>query len=157
VGELLNKVAGISITHVPFQGGGPSIQSLLGGHISMSYGTLPSVLPYVQSRELKLIALTESKRVSELPTLPTINETVPGVQTTKSWVGLFAPAGTPIATRRRIHAVIAESVRKPEIIKAMSALGMKPAVEEPEAMDKAIASDLIFWKATIATAGLTAQ
>src|SRR5262249_31957444 len=112
-GELLNKTAGIQITHVPFQGGGPAVQNLIGGHITMSYGTLPSVLPYVESGQLKLIALAEPKRISELPDLPAINETVPGVQTT-TWVGVFAPAGTPMPIRQRIHDIIADALKKPE-------------------------------------------
>ena len=65
-GELLNKNAGIKITHVPFQGGAPAVQNLIGGHIDMSYGTLPAVLPFVESGELKLIAMAEPKRIAEI-------------------------------------------------------------------------------------------
>ena len=93
-GELLNKNVGIRIVHVPFQGGAPAVQILIGGHIDMSFGTLAAVLPFVESGQLKLIAAAEPKRIAEIPNLPTINETVPGVETT-TWVGVFAPAGTP--------------------------------------------------------------
>lgn len=152
-GELLNKTAGIQITHVPFQGGGPAIQNLIGGHITMSYGTLPSVLPYVESGQLRLIAMAEPKRIPELPDLPTINETVPGVQTT-TWVGMFAPADTPMPIRKRLYEIVADAVKKPDVAKSMAALGMKPAVQSPEAFDATIAKDLVFWKGAIEKSGI---
>ena len=64
-GALLNKKAGINITPVPFQGAGPAMQSLLGGHITMSYGTLAGILPYVESKQMKLIAIAEPKRIKK--------------------------------------------------------------------------------------------
>ena len=152
-GELLNKSAGIQITHVPFQGGGPAIQNLIGGHINMSYGTLPSALPYVESGQLKLIALAEPKRIPEFPDLPAINEAVPGVQTT-TWVGVFAPAGTPLPIRKRIYSAIVEATKRPEVAKSMATLGMKIALQDPEAFDATIAKDLVFWKGAIEKAGL---
>jgi tripartite-type tricarboxylate transporter receptor subunit TctC len=152
-GELLNKTAGIQITHVPFQGGAPAIQNLIGGHINMSYGSMPLVLPYVESGELKLIAVAEPKRIAEFPNVPTMNETVPGVETT-TWVGIFAPAGTPLEIRKRLYEVIAEAANRPENAKAMSALGMKPMLQGPEAFDATIVRDLAFWKSAIEKAGL---
>jgi tripartite-type tricarboxylate transporter receptor subunit TctC len=93
-GALLNKKAGINITPVPFQGAGPAMQSVLGGHITMSYGTLAGILPYVESKQMKLIAIAEPKRIKKLPQVTTIEEVVSGVEATV-WVGVFAPAGTP--------------------------------------------------------------
>src|SRR5688572_52235 len=93
-GEILNTNAGIKITHVPFQGGAPAIQNLLGGHIDMAYATLVSILGAVKDGQLKIVAAAEPKRIAELPDVPAINEFVPGVETT-TWVGVFAPAGTP--------------------------------------------------------------
>jgi tripartite-type tricarboxylate transporter receptor subunit TctC len=152
-GEMLNKMAGIQVTHVPFQGGGPAIQNLIGGHITMSYGSTTAILPYVDSGQLKLIALAEPKRISELPNIPTVNETVPGVETT-TWVGIFAPADTPIDIRKRLYDVVADVVTKPETVKAMAALGMKPSLQGPEAFDATIVRDLAFWKSAIEKAGL---
>jgi tripartite-type tricarboxylate transporter receptor subunit TctC len=152
-GELLNKNAGIKITHVPFQGGAPAIQNLIGGHISMSYGTLPAVLPFVDSGQLKLIAAAEPKRIPELPNVPAMNETVPGVETT-TWVGVFAPAGTPKAIRDRLYALIGDALKKPEVIAKMKSLGMNVSLEGPEAFDATIARDLVFWKGAIDKIGM---
>jgi tripartite-type tricarboxylate transporter receptor subunit TctC len=147
-GELLNKYAGIRITHVPFQGGGPAIQNLVGGHIDMSYGTLTAVLPFVQSGELKLIAMAEPKRVAELPDVPAMNETVPGVETT-TWVGVLAPAGTPKAIRDQWFGLIANGFKKPDVVAKMKSLGTAVALEAPDAFDATIAKDLVFWKEAI--------
>jgi len=100
--------------HVPFQGGAPAVQNLIGGHIDMSYGTLPSVLPFVESGQLKLIAAAEPKRIAEMPDLPTINETVPGVETT-TWVGVFAPAGTPKAIVDWVNTEIKNAQTSPDM------------------------------------------
>jgi tripartite-type tricarboxylate transporter receptor subunit TctC len=152
-GELLNKNAGIRITHVPFQGGGPAIQNLVGGHIDMSYGTLPAVLPFVESGELKLIAMAEPKRIAELPDVPAMNETVPGVETT-TWVGIFAPAGTPKPIRERWYELIANALKTPDVMAKMKALGVNPTLEGPDQFDATIAKDLVFWKAAIEKTGI---
>jgi tripartite-type tricarboxylate transporter receptor subunit TctC len=152
-GELLNKNAGIKITHVPFQGGAPAIQNLVGGHIDMSYGTLAAVLPFVDAGELKLIALAEPKRIAEFPNLPTINETVPGVETT-TWVGIFAPPGTPKAIRDRWYQLVSDALKTPEVIERMKALGLKVALQGPDDFDATIANDLGFWKTAIEKTGI---
>ncbi len=152
-GEILNTNAGIKVTHVPFQGGGPALQNLLGGHIDMSYATLASILPSVASGEVKLVAAAEPKRIAELPNLPAINETVPGVETT-TWVGVFAPADTPKEIRVRIHQAIAEALKLPEVQAKMTSLGLKPALQTPEEFDATIVRDLAFWKGVIEKAGL---
>ena len=138
---------------MPFQGGAPAIQNLIGGHIDMCYGTLSAVMPAVESGELKLIAAAEPKRIGELPNLPAINETVPGVETT-TWVGLLAPAGTPKEIRQRLYQAIADALKSPEMVAKMATLGLKPALQTPEEFDATIASDLVTWKAVIEKAGL---
>jgi tripartite-type tricarboxylate transporter receptor subunit TctC len=152
-GEILNTNAGIRITHVPFQGGAPAIQSLIGGHIDMSYGTLAAVLPSVEGGQLKLIAAAEPKRIAELPNLPAMNEAVPGVETT-TWVGVFAPADTPKEIRTRLYQAIGDALKLPDVQAKMTSLGLKPALQTPEEFDKTVVKDLAFWKAVIEKAGL---
>jgi tripartite-type tricarboxylate transporter receptor subunit TctC len=152
-GELLNKNAGIQIVHVPFQGGAPAVQNLIGGHISMSYATLPSVLPYVEGGQLRLIALAEPKRISELPDLPIIGETVPGVETT-TWVGVFAPAGTPKEILERLNQAIAHALKMPDVQSKMVNLGMKVVLQSPTEFDNTVSRDLSFWKNAVEKAGI---
>jgi tripartite-type tricarboxylate transporter receptor subunit TctC len=155
-GALLNAKAGIAITHVPFQGGAPAVQNLAGGHIDMSFATLPSVMPLVQGGQLRLVALAEPKRYAGLPELPTIGETVPGVETT-SWVGFLAPAGTPIEIRERLAKIVDEAMRTDDVRNKMLALGMTPIPAGPDAFDRLIAEDLKFWRGAVETAKIEKQ
>ena len=98
-GELLKQKTGIDMLHVPYRGGGPAIQDLVAGHIPISFGTTPAVLPQANAGTVRILALVEAKRSPDLPGVPTVAETVPDV-VTMTWLGLFAPAGTPQADHR---------------------------------------------------------
>ncbi len=155
-GALLNAKAGISLSHVPFQGGGPAVQALAGGHIDVSFAALPSIMPLVKGGQLRLIALAEPKRYDGLPDLPTINETVPGVETT-SWVGMLAAAGTPKDVREKISKVVQDVLRTPDVRDKMLALGMVPVPKGPAEFDRLIAEDLKFWQGAVESAKIEKQ
>ena len=155
-GALLNAKAGIQINHVPFQGGAPAVQNLAGGHIDMSFATLPSVMPLVNAGQLRLVALAERKRYAALPDLPTIGETVPGVETT-AWVGFFAPAGTPKEIRVRLAKIVSDALATTDVRDKMLALGMVPVPMGPDDFDRLIADELKFWKAAVETAKIEKQ
>jgi tripartite-type tricarboxylate transporter receptor subunit TctC len=155
-GALLNKQAGINILPVPFQGGGPALQSLLGGHITMSYATIASAVPYLEAKQMKLIAFAEPSRVKQMPNVPTINEVVPGVQVT-SWVGVFAPAATPKPVIDRLNAALNKVLAMPEVKAKLNRIGVVPMTETPAEFNKRVQEDLKFWKGAIAVAGITPQ
>jgi tripartite-type tricarboxylate transporter receptor subunit TctC len=155
-GALLNKKAGINITPVPFQGAGPAMQSVLGGHITMSYGTLAGILPYVESKQMKLIAIAEPKRIKKLPQVPTMEEVVPGVEATV-WVGVFAPAGTPKPIVDRLHAALNKVIAIPEIQTKLDRIGVVPAPGSVADFEKRVRDDLKFWKSAVELAGITPQ
>jgi tripartite-type tricarboxylate transporter receptor subunit TctC len=155
-GALLNAKAGIDVSHVPFQGGAPAVQNLAGGHIDMSFATLPSVMPLVNGGQLRLVALAEPKRYSGLPDLPTINETIAGVETT-SWVGMLAPGGTPMDIRERLAKIVADALKLPDVRDKMLALGMTPVPMGPAAFDRLIADDLKFWRGAVEAAKIEKQ
>lgn len=155
-GALLSAKAGIPLSHVPFQGGGPAVQALAGGHIDMSFATLPSLMALVKDGKLRLIALAESKRYSGMPDLPTIGETVPGVETT-AWVGMFAPGGTPKPILEKVSGILREALEMPDIRDKMLALGMVPVPKGPEPFDKLIADELKFWQSAVEIAKIEKQ
>ena len=101
-GELLKQKTGIDMMHVPYRGGGPAIQDLVAGHIPISFGTSPAVLPQAAAGTIRISRWPRTKRSPMLPDVPTVDETVPGV-VTLTWVGLFAPAGTPQADHRSLE------------------------------------------------------
>jgi tripartite-type tricarboxylate transporter receptor subunit TctC len=155
-GALLNKKAGINITPVPFQGAGPAMQSLLGNHITMSYGTLAGILPYVESKQMKLIAIAEPKRIKKLPQVTTMDEVVPGVEATV-WVGVFAPAGTPKPVVERLNAAINKVIEIPEIQTKLDRIGVVPTPGSIADFEKRVRDDLKFWKSAVELAGVTPQ
>jgi tripartite-type tricarboxylate transporter receptor subunit TctC len=155
-GALLNKKAGINITPVPFQGAGPAMQSLLGNHITMSYGTLAGILPYVESKQMKLIAIAEPKRIKKLPQVTTMDEVVPGVEATV-WVGVFAPAGTPKPVVDRLNASINKVIEIPEIQTKLDRIGVVPTPGSIVDFEKRVRDDLKFWKSAVELAGVTPQ
>lgn len=155
-GALLNAKAGIDISHVPFQGGAPAVQNLAGGHIDMSFATLPSVMPLVKGGQLRLVALAEPRRFAGLPDLPKVNETVAGVETT-SWVGFLAPAGTPMEIRDRLAKIVGDAMRTDDVRDKMLALGMTPVPMGPAEFDRLIAEDLKFWRGAVETAKIEKQ
>ncbi len=93
-GELLKQKTGIDMVHVPYPGGGPAIQDLITNHISVAFGTAPAVLPQFDAGNMRVLATTRATRLPDRPSIPTISETVPGVETV-TWLGLFAPSNTP--------------------------------------------------------------
>jgi tripartite-type tricarboxylate transporter receptor subunit TctC len=155
-GALLNKKADINILPVPFQGAGPALQSLLGGHISMSYSTIAGVVPYLESKQMKLIALVEPGRIKKMPDVVTINEVVPGVQVT-SWLGVFAPAATPKPIVDRLNAALNKVLALPDIQTKLDRIGVVPMTGTAAEFNKRVQDDLKFWKSAIEVAGITPQ
>ena len=155
-GALLNKKAGINVTPVPFQGAGPALQSLLGGHITMSYSTIAGIVPYLEAKQMKLIALAEPARIKKMPNAPTMNEAVPGVEVT-SWVGVFAPGGTPKPIIDRLNGALNKVLALPEVQAKLDRIGVVPMTDTAAAFDKRLREDLAFWKGAIELAGITPQ
>ena len=152
-GELLKQKTGINMVHVPYRGGGPAIQDLVAGHIPISFGTTPAVLPQVKGGTIRMIGLAEEKRSPDLPGVPTISETVPGV-VTYTWVGVFAPAGTPKPIVDRINGIIAAAVKKPDFIAKLKTQGATEAVGSPADLEKSMRTEFDHWTKVIPSIGL---
>ncbi|AXV17889.1 hypothetical protein CYG48_19050 (plasmid) [Neorhizobium sp. SOG26] len=155
-GEVLNRKAGIKITHVPFQGGGPAIQNLVGKQLDMSYGTLPTVHAFVESGDLRIIAMAEPKRVESHPDVPLITETIPGVETT-TWLGFFAPANTPDDVVAKLNEALNYALAQSDVQEAMTRLGLVVRPSTPAELDALVAKDLDFWAEAVSTAGIEKQ
>lgn len=152
-GELLKQKTGIQLTHVPYRGGGPVIQDLVAGHIPIAFGTTPAVLPQAAAGTIRMIALVEAKRSPDMPDIPTVAETVPGV-VTATWVGLLAPAGTPRPIVERLNKIVNDALKRPEIAARFKPQGATVAGGTPEELAGRIRSELDSWGRIIPSIGI---
>ena len=152
-GELLKQKTGIDMLHVPYRGGGPAMQDLVAGHIPISFGTSPAVLPQANAGTIRILALAEAKRSPDLPGVPTIDETIPGV-VTATWVGLFAPAGTPRPIIDRLNKIVVDALKQPDTIEKLKQQGANPVAGSPEELAGRIKTELANWGRIIPSIGI---
>jgi tripartite-type tricarboxylate transporter receptor subunit TctC len=111
---LLEQAAGVKMTHVPYKGGGPLVQAMLGNQVDIAFISTPLILPHVKSGKVKGIAVGGAKRFAQLPDVPTVSETFPGLELV-SWFGILAPAGTPPDVVARVHREIVRALAVLEV------------------------------------------
>ncbi len=122
--ELFKKEAGIDMTHVPYKGVAPALQDVLGGQVKLFLTNFPEVLPHIQSGRLRALAVADDKRLAQLPDVPTFAEQgFPGFLV-YSWYGCVAPAGTPEAAVRKLHAAFAQALSAPDVVERLTKQGM---------------------------------
>jgi tripartite-type tricarboxylate transporter receptor subunit TctC len=127
-GELLRQKTGIEIVHVPYRGGGATINDLLGGHIKVAFLSLSTAVPHLGSGKIRIVAVVEKSRYAAMPDVPTIGETVPGFEMS-SWLGFFAPAGTPLITR--LNEAMVKVLTTDAVKEKLAALGLVVAPSTP--------------------------
>ena len=115
---LLQKKAGVKLTHVPYRGGGPAMNDALGGHVDFIIGSVALITPQLGSGKLRPIVQTGEKRVTALPDVPTVAESVAGL-TAYTWWGVFAPAGTPKPIVERFNKELAAAIREERVSKTL--------------------------------------
>lgn len=155
--ELFRLMAGINVVHVPFKGGGPAMLEVMSGRTQYTMGTILQAMPHIRSGRLKVLAVGGAKRIATLPDTPTIAESgVPGYEAS-NWWGIIAPAGTPPAIVKRLHADTAAILTTPETQKWFIAEGAEVANMTPEQFAKYIVSEMGKWGKVVKEAGIKAE
>jgi tripartite-type tricarboxylate transporter receptor subunit TctC len=150
IGHLLltqaQQMGGFRITHVPFAGGGPMNQNILGGQIDMGVGSVALLSPQVRGGKMRAIATTGEKRAAALPDVPTlIEQGFPGL-TAHAWWGIYAPAGTPKPIIDKFHAELVKVLSLPDVRKTLTeTLGMDLVVSSPEELQKWTLAEMAKW------------
>jgi tripartite-type tricarboxylate transporter receptor subunit TctC len=140
-GELLRQKTGIDIVHVPYRGGGATINDLVGGHIKVAFLSLSTAVPHLTSGKIRVLAVVEKGRYAALPDIPTIAETVPGFEIS-SWHGIFAPAGTAAPLIARLNAAIANVLATDAVKEKLAVLGVAVATSTPEELGDIVKNGL---------------
>lgn len=152
-GELFKSRANINIVHVPYKGGGPALNDVVGGQVELIFETLAIVVPHVKSAKLKAFAVTSPSRHPLIPDVPTIAESgFPGFESTV-WFGLVAPAGTPREVVQRLSAEIRSAAATPEMRNAIAKLGLETAANTPEAFTEMIKEESVKWSQVVRASG----
>jgi tripartite-type tricarboxylate transporter receptor subunit TctC len=152
--ELFKLSLKLDIVTVPFGGGGPMVQSLVGGHTLVAFATLPSAAAQIKDGLLRALAVTSSRRIALLPDVPTMEETgVPG-QVQEAPQCVWAPTGTPRAIIELLYREIARAVASPDLRTRMAAIGYEPAAVPPDEFKARIEADMPKWAKVIRDAGI---
>jgi tripartite-type tricarboxylate transporter receptor subunit TctC len=157
IGEWFKSAASIDIVHVPYRGGGPSINDLLAGQVQMTFEGTSVLLPLIRSGKLRALATTSAKRISELPDLPTMAESgFPGFVST-SWTGLLAPVRTPRVVIDRLNTQINEGLDSLQLKSALATLSNQPLGGTPQDFTELIKRDIGKWEPIVKALGLKAD
>jgi tripartite-type tricarboxylate transporter receptor subunit TctC len=155
---LFSQVAGVQMTHIPYKGGGPAMQSLIAGDTQVTCATPPSVLSLAQGGRLRALAVTTKERTSLFPDLPGMREAGLPDYSIEFWYGLFVPAGTPPAVVRKLFDAATIAMRQPEVKKALAKDGTEVALSSsPEQFAGFLVDDSKFWAKLVKDAGVTAE
>jgi tripartite-type tricarboxylate transporter receptor subunit TctC len=156
-GELFKQRAQVDMLHVPYKGGGPAAVAILGGEVSLMFGTGPTVVPYGKQGKLRLVATASEKRSKSLPELPTVGETLPGIVVT-AWYGMQIPAASTKEVIGRLHGDIIKAVGKERVARSIVASGLEPVYSaSPEEFAAYIRSQTETWGKVVKASGLTLQ
>lgn len=140
-GEIFKAAAGIDITQVPYRGGAPAIQDLIGGQVPSLFMDIPSSIQHVKAGRIKVLGVTSAKRSEQLPNVPTIAEAgFPGYEA-GSWFSAFVPAGTPQPVIAKLNATIREAMATPQITNWVRSQSFEMAVSSPEELAAVIKGD----------------
>ena len=153
-GVLFNEQSGTDATHVAFSGIAPSMTALLSGQIDYMFDSATS-LPHIRAGKLRALAVLGPGRLAAMPEVPPMRELgYPGMETARSWYGIFAPAGTPTEVVQRLNKEITAAMNKPVIADKVTAMGMESATSTPEELGSAMRDALKKWEPIVKKAGI---
>ena len=153
--ELFNMMAGVKLTSVQYRGGGEVVKDLVSGQLKVMFAPIPTVLPFVQSGQLRAVATTGLKRDKLMPELPTVAESgVPGFEVSL-WVGLLAPKATPRPVVERLSAATAQALATDEVKAAFAKQGVDAFVGSPDEFAAFYRAEVEKWHKVIVATGMS--
>jgi tripartite-type tricarboxylate transporter receptor subunit TctC len=153
-GELFKSLAHVDMNHVPYKGGAPAVNDVVGGQVELMFSPIPVAMPHVKSGRLRELAVTGGKRWSTLPELPTVAEAgVPGYEVT-GWYGIVAPARTPRAIVMRLNQEIVKVLALSDVRQQFASFDLEPIGNSPEQMASHVNAELAKWANVVRDAKL---
>jgi tripartite-type tricarboxylate transporter receptor subunit TctC len=154
---LFAQAADVNLIHVPYRGAAPASTDLIAGQVPAMFNNPVNAVPQVKANTLRALAVTGSRRLALLPDLPTVAESgYPGFET-RTWYGVFGPAGLPADIVRKLHADMEKVLRMPEIANSLVAQGWDITVSPPDQFAVVLQSEYDRWSAVVKRAGIKAN
>ena len=156
-GALFESAAKVDMVHVPYKGGGPALNDVIGGQVPLFFGNLASTLQHVQSGKLRALAVTSGTRSSILPDVPTLSES--GLKGTEiyEWNAVFAPANTPEFVMKKLATAFQQAIDSPEVRARIAQLGGEIQKGSPEQAKKFIEQQTNLWQRVIKERNITTE
>jgi len=156
VTELFKSQANLNMLHVPYNGGGPALTSVVSGETVLYGAPLATALPFLKQGKLRPLGVSSLKRLAAFPDYPAIAETLPGYEFT-AWAGLVVPTGAPKQIIDALHAAAVTALHKPDVSKRLSDLGYVAVGDQPHELTTAMKTEIEKMAKLIRQNNLTAQ
>jgi tripartite-type tricarboxylate transporter receptor subunit TctC len=155
-GELLEVMAGVKLTHVPYRGTGPAMTDLLGGQIPVLFDNLPGSIQQIKAGRIRALGVTTKERVGSIPDVPTIGETVPGYEVSV-WFGISGPKGIPPDVVAKLNAAVNAALATPALKERFHGLGGEVMPMSPAEFGRLVADETAKWAKVVKSAGLKVE
>ena len=156
-GELFRQRAGVDMTHVPYKGGGPALNDVIGGQVPVFFGNMASSLPHVKGGKLRALAITGAKRSDALPDAPTMREAGLADYEVYEWNAIFAPAGTPAPVVAKLAEAISKALHAPDVRERIVGLGGEIAALGPQDTARFVRDQSELWARVVRTGNIRAE
>ena len=159
-GEVFKQLTGTRMVHVPFKGGGPALVAVATSEVTFAFASVPSAMPFIQSKRVKPIVVTSVKRSPALPDVPTIAEAgvpLPAGLEMREWYGMVAPLKVPEPIINKLNAEMVKVFRRPDVQTRLTEMGAEFAGSTPKELAIQIASDVKTWAKVVKEAGVKAN
>jgi tripartite-type tricarboxylate transporter receptor subunit TctC len=151
---LLEHVAGVKFTQVPYKGGGPSVTATIGGEVQFSIPVMGSAATHVKAGRLKMLAVTSAKRSQAFPEVPTVQEAgVPGY-VFEAWFGIFSPAGIPKPILTKLNTAAHKALAMGDVREQFLRQGIEADPSTPAELTRVLREDTAIWEKIIKSAGI---
>jgi tripartite-type tricarboxylate transporter receptor subunit TctC len=153
-GEVLNQLAGINMTHVPYKGTAPALTDLLGGSVDLTFTTAPPLIGHIKAGKLRPLAITGNSRLPSLPDVPTASEAGFPKLDVSSWFAVYAPAATPKPIIDRLTTEIAKAMQTETFKRKAEEQGAEAAYMDPQRLAEFTRAELARWGGVVKTANI---
>jgi len=155
--ELLKRMTGIGVLHVPYKSAGPAVTDLIAGHVQLLITATASAIPHIKTARLRALAVTSPRRTAVLPDVPTLAESGAAGYAVEGWYGILGPRGIPSATVAALHRDLAAAVSDADVLAHFNAYGVETGGMPPEEFGRYLSGEMKRWGELIHQLGIKAD